>query len=69
VIDAVYFRHAINAFVAEYAVHRELRANTSDLRVSAELTDGTTIDFTAWRAGEGWVALFTEDDEMLTVPY
>ena len=68
-IDAAYFRHAIGEFVREYAAHRGLQANTADLQVTAELADRTAIYFTAWRAGDGWIVFFTEDDEMVTVPY
>ena len=38
-------------------------------KVSITFTDGTGLLFTGWRAGPGWIILFTEDDRMQAVPY
>jgi hypothetical protein len=69
VIDGDFFREFFGTYVGEYADHRGLQRNTNDLQVSVTLSDQTEMLFVGWRAGPGWIVLFTEQDEMHTVPY
>jgi hypothetical protein len=64
-----FFREFFPSFVHEYADHRELGRNTNELQVTVVLADGTPLLGLGWRAGPGWIVLFTEEDEMHTVPY
>jgi hypothetical protein len=68
-IDADSFREFFNEHVGSYAEPRALRKNTYDLQVTVTLADGRELLVLAWRAGPGWIVLFTETDEMHTVPY
>lgn len=68
VIDADFFREFFITFVGEYAEHRGLQRNPNDVQVSV-IADGTEMLVLGWRAGPGWIVLFTEDDYMHTIPY
>ena len=68
-IDQDYFRDWLGSLVSEYAELHEFAGNLTELLLTIQLTDGTIWPVIAWRAWPNWVVLFTETDEMHTVPY
>jgi hypothetical protein len=69
VIDQDYFRDWLGSLVSEYAELHKSAGNLTEQLLTVQLTDGTTWSVIAWRAWPNWVVLFTETDEMHTVPY
>ena len=68
-IDQDYFRDWLGSLVTEYAELHEFAGKLTELLLTIQLTDGTIWAVIAWKAWPNWVVLFTEADEMHTVPY
>jgi len=69
VIDQDYFRDWLGSLITEYGELHDFSAKT-ELLLTVDLTDGATSwPVIAWRAWPNWIVLFTENDEMHTVPY
>jgi len=69
VIDQDFFRDWLGSLISEYAELHGVAGNLTELLLTVELTDGATWPVIAWRAWPNWIVLFTENDEMRTVPY
>jgi hypothetical protein len=68
-IDQDYFRDWLGSLITEYAELHAFAENLTELLLVVELADGSKWPVIAWRAWPNWVVLFTETDEMHTVPY
>jgi hypothetical protein len=69
VIDQDYFRDWLGSLVSEYGELHNFAGNLNELLLTVDLTSGATWPVIAWKAWPNWVVLFTETDEMHTVPY
>ena len=68
-IDQDYFRDWLGSLVTEYGELHNFAGNLTELLLTVELANGAAWPVIAWRAWPNWVVLFTETDEMHTVPY
>jgi hypothetical protein len=69
VIDQDYFRDWLGSLVTEYGELHNFAGNLTELLLTVDLISGASWPVIAWRAWPNWVVLFTETDEMHTVPY